>query len=51
MKKSHKLQAWTKYLRKTLVFIAHYKKSSISIFKESFANIDKNFLVGRKTGY
>ena len=34
-----------KYLRKTLVFmwIAHYGKSSITIFKESFASIDKKF--------
>ena len=31
--------------------IAHYGKSSISIFKESFASIDKNFLFCRKTGH
>ena len=46
------LQQRKKYLRKTLLFIAfemaHYGKSSVSIFKESFACIEKIFfLVGR----
>ena len=37
------LQTPTKYLRKTLVQIAHYWKISISIFKEPFASFDKIF--------
>ena len=45
-------QPRTKYLRKTLVFmeLAYYGKGSISVFKESFANIDKIFFLGRRLG-
>ena len=43
-----RLQPRRKYFRKTLVpcEIAHYWKGSISIFKESFASIDKIFFLG-----
>ena len=41
-------QSFTKYLRQILVFmkIAHYGKSSISIFQELFASIDKILILG-----
>ena len=49
-----KLQPQTKYSRITMgtmrnsSTMVHYGKSSISIFKESFASIDKIFFLGRR---
>ena len=42
------LQAWTKYLRQTLVpcEIAHYGKIWTSIFQQFFASINKSFILG-----
>ena len=46
------LQSWPKYLRQTVVFceIAPYGKSSISIFEEFFASIDKILIMGARLG-
>ena len=33
------------YLRKTLVFIKHYGKYSVSVFMEFFSCIDKTFIL------
>ena len=44
-----RLQPWPKYFRQTVVFlceIAPYGKSSISIFQEFFARIDKVLILG-----
>ena len=44
-----RLQPWPKYFRQTVVFlceIAPYGKSSISIFQEFFARIDKILILG-----
>ena len=41
------LQSRTKYFGQT---IAHYEKSSISIFKKFFAGIDKTFILGGRQG-
>ena len=44
-----RLQPWPKYFRQTVVFlceIAPYGRSSISIFQEFFARIDKILILG-----
>ena len=44
------LQSWPKYFRQTVVFceIAPYGKSSISIFQEFFASIDRILILGAR---
>ena len=46
----YRLQLWTKYLRKYSLILAHQGKSLISIFQESFANIDKTLILGGRLG-
>ena len=45
-------QSQTNYLKQTLVLheIVHYRKSSISIFKEFYASIDKIFVLEVRLG-
>ena len=45
-------QSFTKYLRQTLVLceIAHYGKSSVSVFQKIFTSTDRIFISGRGPG-